>query len=438
MSFFLRGLDAAILWYFFLLNASHLLLLFVGFLEVRVRRQGLAYDDLREIFRSPLTPPVSVLLPARDEAVGIAASVGALLRLDYPRYEVIVVNDGSDDATLPALIAAFKLVREAPEAGGTLPTARLRGVYRSMIRENLTVIDKEGGGTSDALNAGLNAARHPYFCSLEAGEVLEPDALLRLMRGVLESPVRVVGIGAAVRAADGFRSPLSIFQAVENFRSFVGAPAGFSRFNGLMTLSGAFAMFERDTVVAAGGYRTDIAGTDMELVTRLHRRLREGGERGYGILFVSDPVCSAEAPGSLGALSRRRRLWQRGLLEVLGRNKGMLADQRYGAIGLLTLPFLLVFEGWGVPLEVLGYILFLAGPWRGAAGWEFMRTFLFIAVFCGGGLSLAGVLIGEVSRRHTTGFGRMLALILFALLENICYRPVTAVMRLLGLLDRWR
>ena len=391
-----RGIEELILLYFLLLNGIYLVLYLVAYIDARAYNKGSLYADLNEVFQSPLTPGVTLLVPAFNEASAIALTVGNLLHVDYPRHEVIVINDGSTDRTMEVLRREFRLVPADPALERPLETEEIICRYRSEVHRQLTVIDKKRGGKSDALNAGLNAARHPYFCSIDADDILERDSLLRIVGRILESPARVIGIGGVVRVLNGCRiekgrikevslgkNGLEVFQVVEYFRAFLCGRVGFSHLNAVMILSGAFAMFETELVVSVGGYRRNTVGEDMELVTRLHRRMRDDGIDDYRILFVPDPVCWTLAPESVATLSLQRRRWQRGLLEVLGGSIGMCGRLRYGAVGSFAFPFMFVFEGWGVVLECLGYVIFLLALVSGRLGGDFALAFLAVAALCG-------------------------------------------------------
>ena len=440
--------EELILVYFLLLNGIYLALFLVAYFDVRAFYKGSLYADLNEIFNSPLTPGISLLVPAFNEEADIVQTVESLLHLEYPRHEVIVINDGSTDRTMAILRREFDLLPSAGGRAAPLPTEAVLGVYRSRVHRHLTVIDKRKGGKSDALNAGLNAAKHPYFCSIDADDVLESDALLRIVGHVLESPRRVVAVGGVVRVLNGCRvekgriakmglgaRAIEVFQVVEYCRAFLCGRMGFSHLNAVMILSGAFAMFETELVVSIGGYRRGTVGEDMELVTRLHRRMRDEGIRDYCILFVPDPVCWTRVPDSLPQLSLQRRRWHRGLLEVLGGSLGMLGRARYGAVGLLAFPFMLVFEGWGVVLECLGYLFFLFALIFGDFDGNFVLAFFAVAVLCGTALSMAGILLGEITHRRYPELRHLLRLFAYCLIENLFYRPLTAGMRLLGVWD---
>lgn len=441
-------LEWILVYYFFILNTVYIVLSLMAYLEVYKHLKRGVYRGYEHISRSPLTPPISVLVPAHDEEVGIALTVGNLLHLDYLRYEVVVVNDGSTDETLAELKRAFDLHLVKEEFASPLKTKPIRGIYKSRRHHNLTVIDKENGGKSDALNAALNQASYPYFCSVDADVIMEPDSLLRVVHPVLESEKRVIAVGGIVRVANGCKvvkgrvtevalnaNPLTLFQVVEYFRAFLCGRTGYSRLNSLMIISGAFGMFEKELVMAIGGYQCDTVGEDMDLVTRLHVHMRETDQEDYCVRFIPDPVCWTEAPATLAVLTRQRRRWQKGLLEVLTRNTDIFLNPKYGMLGYFAYPFLLLFEGWGIILEVLGYIFFAIAWWRGALQTDFVLAFLFVAFFCGAALSLIGVLLGEMTPRPYTKAIHWMGLTVFAFLENFGYRQLTSVLRLMGLVD---
>lgn len=442
------AVEVLLVLYFFSLNAAYIVLSLLAFREVHRHLLRSIYGGYEQIARSPLTPAISIIVPAHNEEVGIALTLNNLLHLDFMRFEVIVVNDGSTDGTMKELLGGFHLEHAPRLERGALPSKAVRAVYRSSRHHNLIVVDKENGGKADALNAGINYAQHPYVCSIDADVVMESDSLQRVMQAVVEADRRVIAVGGIIRVANGCRvekgrivevglsfNPVVIFQAVEYFRSFLCGRTGFSRFNGLMIISGAFGVFERSLVIDIGGYRIDTVGEDMDLVTRLHARMREKGDRDYLIKFVPDPVCWTEVPTTLRVLSRQRRRWQRGLLEVLNKNLRLCFNPRYAGVGLVAYPFHLLFEGWGVFLELLGYLFFALMWWRGTIAADFAVAFLCAAIVCGWALSLAGIVLGEMTPRRYPKLRHAALLVAFAFIENLGYRQLMTALRILGNFD---
>ena len=292
----------------------------------------MSYRNLSEISKSRLAPPISILVPAHNEATSIVSSVKALLRLNYPAFEVIVVNDGSRDETLQKLIAVFELRKTKRIYHQTIATKEVRGIYVAKLSSpwaRLVVLDKENGGKADALNAGINVSEYPLFCSVDADSILERDSLLRVALPFMER-ADVVGVGGIVRIANGcsitqgfvqtVRLPkqwLPCFQAVEYLRAFLSGRIAWANLGSLLVLSGAFSLFKKATVLEVNGYDRSTVSEDMELVMRLHRTLGDQGRACY-IEFIPDPVCWTEAPERFKMLWRQRDRWQRGSANPCG------------------------------------------------------------------------------------------------------------------------
>jgi cellulose synthase/poly-beta-1,6-N-acetylglucosamine synthase-like glycosyltransferase len=433
--------------YFAALNVTYLAFTGVAWRDLAQHLRARSYAPIDETLASPLTPPVSVLLPAWNEQAGIVDSVQSLLALRYPEHEVLVVSDGSTDATLERLREAFDLVPAPVAARDAIATQPIVASYISRRHRNLRVIDKLNGGKGDALNAGLAVARFPYVCAVDADAIIEDDALLRVARPVIEDPDLVVAAGGIVRIANGCRirdgrveevalphSRLATFQVVEYFRAFLVGRVGWSSLRSLLIISGAFGLFRRAEVEAAGGWSTETVGEDAELVARLHRYLRERGEE-YRIEFVPDPVCWTEAPEDLAQLARQRRRWQRGLGETIWRHRDLIGKPRFGAFGMLALPYFLVFELLGPAIEVAAFVLLPLAWAFGVLNTGIFVAFLATALVLGVVLSVAALALEEFSfRRH--GRDRDVArMLLFAVLENFGFRQLVSFWRLTALVE---
>ena len=433
--------------YFAALNAVYLGFTAIAWQSVTRHRRERAYAGTDEALASPLTPPISILLPAYGEEAGIVESVRSLLSLRYPELEVVVVNDGSRDGTLERLREAFELVPVRKALRSTVPTAGVTATYASRRHPELWVIDKHNGGKADALNAGLNAARYPYVCAVDADAVLEEEALLRVAKPVLDDPVLVAATGGIVRIANGCRiqhgrvlevalprSRLATVQVVEYFRAFLVGRVGWSKLGSLLIISGAFGLFRRSLVEAVGGWSTATVGEDTELVVRLHRELRERGED-YRIEFAPEPVCWTEVPDRLATLSRQRRRWQRGMAETLWLHRRVAFNPRFGVLGLVAFPYFLVFELLGPAIQLLGLPATIAAVGIGAVSPAFLVAFLAVSVLLGTLLSVAALALEEFSfRRHARG-REALRLLGYAVVENIAFRMLTDAWRLLAFVD---
>ena len=364
----LMGFNYVMLAYFAVLNVIYTLLLVLGWraISTYVRRRRLI--DYDEIARSPLTMPISMVVPAYNEGPVIVDSVRALLGARYPTLEVVVVSDGSTDDTLDALIREFSLVPATRVPVASLATAEIQRILVCPDDDRLVVIDKANGGKADAINAALCYARYPLFCTIDADTLIEDDALLRLVRPFQVEP-DTVACGGIVRVVNGCtvegsrvvdvhmpRRLIENVQVVEYLRAFLAGRTGWAKLGALLIISGAFGVFRRDLAVACGGYDTTTVGEDAEFVVRLHRYCRDN-EIPYRVSFLADPVCWTEVPRSFRVLCRQRNRWHRGLLETLSRHRGMIGRPRYGIVGLLGMPYFALFEALGPLVETLGYLV---------------------------------------------------------------------------------
>jgi cellulose synthase/poly-beta-1,6-N-acetylglucosamine synthase-like glycosyltransferase len=394
-------------------------------------------------------PPISLVAPAYNEGLTCVESVRSLLKIEYPDFQVIVVNDGSKDDTVERLRQAYQLEPAPRMPTASLATKKVRQVYHSKTHPSLWVIDKENGGKADALNAGINYCYTPMFCAMDADSLLEPEALIRIVRPFLEDATTIAA-GGILRIVNGCRvehgrvvevrlpkSYLARFQVLEYLRVFLAGRMGWASLDASLIISGAFGIFSREAVVSAGGYSTDTVGEDMELVVRLHRHHAEKGIP-YKIEFVPDPVAWTECPESLRVLGRQRDRWQRGLFQSLTRHWRMLFNPRYGKAGMLAFPYFFFLEMIGPLIELLGYVSFTATIVAGRADWWFVSAFLAMAVVFGGVLSLASVALEELSFRRYPRITDLLQLFGLAGLENIGFRQLNTWWRVKGMYSALR
>jgi cellulose synthase/poly-beta-1,6-N-acetylglucosamine synthase-like glycosyltransferase len=442
----LRTMTWFVLAYFILLNGGYLMLNLLSMWSLNRSRQEQVLDELPQAFTG-LEPGISILVPAYNEEASIAASVASMLQLEYAEMEVIVVNDGSRDTTIEVLKREFALEPFPQAVDQRLETKPVRAVYRSRTHTNLLVVDKENGGKADALNAGINLARQPLFCGVDADSILARDSLRRLVKPFLRHP-DVVASGGTVRVANGCditsgfltqvdlpKNRLAIFQVIEYLRAFLFGRLGWSQLNAMLIISGAFGLFRTSVVVAAGGYRRETIGEDMELVVRMHRMLRAQGTP-YRIEFVPEPVCWTEVPEDRQTLRNQRIRWQRGLSESLAPHWRLMFSRNGGAPGWLAYPFFVLFEWLGPVVELGGYLFMVLMFAWGMVSWDALAVFLFLALGLGILLSASGLLLEELSFHIYQEPRQLGVLALYAVIENFGYRQMTTWWRLIGLY-RW-
>jgi GT2 family glycosyltransferase len=335
----------------------------------RQRRQGTQTSPARRRSFERIEPPlISIVVPARNEELMIVESVRALLALDYDAREIVVVNDGSSDerwrcCRRRSILIAAPLAYEQP-----LVSARVRSIYRSASEPALVVVDKDSGGCkADAANAGINAASGELVldhgrrhgdparrtacapCCRSSKTVAPWRSARRHDRQRLHDRRRPHHATCACRPA-GSRGCRSSSTCARSCSTGSAWRLG----NALLILSGAFGLFRRDAVIAVGGYDRTAIGEDMDLTLRLQRHFRRRREP-FRIVFDPNPICWTQAPEDWISLRSQRWRWRRGLLQVLWRHRGMIGNPRYGLVGIVTLPYTVVFEGLAPLLEFSSY-----------------------------------------------------------------------------------
>jgi cellulose synthase/poly-beta-1,6-N-acetylglucosamine synthase-like glycosyltransferase len=438
--------DLGVLAYFTVINTLYLVFSVVAFFALVQHRRRWTPRALDVVMRSPATPAISVIAPAYNEEATIEQSLRSLLLLNYPQFEVVVVNDGSKDKTIATMVAAFGLMRAPVAYPQPLETKPVQQLYRSLDNPELVVIDKVNGGKADAINAGINAARYPLVCVIDADSILEPEALMRAALPFVENPdtlatggiIRIVN-GCTVEAGRVTRiglpdSWLARFQVVEYLRAFLSGRVFMSAVNALLIISGAFGIFRREAVIEVGGFRHDTIGEDMEIVARLHRRWRDTN-RPYRVVFQPDPVCWTEAPETRKILASQRNRWQRGTCQVLSYHMAMMGNPKYGSVGWFAMPYFLVFEAAGPLIEVSGYVVTVVAIMFGLIDVVFAQLLFLAAVVFGAMISLMSVLLEEMSFRRYPKIRQLLWLAAIGVIENFGYRQLTTYWRLRGTID---
>lgn len=443
---FIVGFNYFVGAYFGVVNTIYAGLLAISLVAVLRHIQRIRYSPIGDFRSAPGTSPVSIVIPVYNEEKVVIRSIRSALACDYPLFEVLLINDGSDDRTLQSVIETFRLIKTDRVYRDVLKTETVRAFYYSKETPNLLVIDKERGGKADALNCGINASRCPYVCSIDADSLLEKDALIRLMTPILESSVPIVACGGVVRVLNGVRltddveikeidlskKPLVLFQIVEYIRGFLFGRVGWDALHALLIISGTFSLFHKTSVLEAGGFRVGNVSEDMEMIVRLHKvKLKQN--KPYRIRFISDPICWTEVPESLTMIARQRRRWHLGLIQSLSQNREMLFRPRYGMIGMLVMPYYLFFEIIGPVIEVTGYAVVLLSYVVGILDYTFLMLFVTLAIFYGVFLSTAGIFLEELTYKRYPAWGHLFRLLLYGVFENFGYRQLNSFWRLQAL-----
>jgi len=396
-----------------------------------------------ELFSPPLRlrrPGVSLIAPAFNMEALIVASVRSLLASDYEPLEVLIVDDGSTDGTTAALIAGFDLVEQPVGDRHAIPTAPIADAYISRSDPRLRVMRKENGGRSDAINAGLNVARYELVATVDADTLLERDALKRAVEVFAADPDNVVAVGGTIRIANGAVirdetvteariSPAGIeaSQTAEYLRGFLGGRIAWSAINGLLVISGAFGVFRSDLLRAAGGLSKQTLGEDMEIVMRLHHRLRPQRPQ-TRVAYADDATAWTEAPTSLAPLRGQRIRWHVGLFDNVLIHRQMILRRRYGAVGLVALPYTIAFEAVGPLLQAADYCILVLLIVLNQASWLYVIP-AFVLTLLVGQLQTAGAIAVEETAFRRYRSRDLILLGCWSLLELLWYRPLTAIWR---------
>ncbi len=433
--------------YFIALNGIYLALTIIslGVLPRFMQRQTIHKFPLSE---TGFEPPISLVVTAYNEEAVIVPTIKALLQLDYPEFEILIVNDGSTDNSIAILTAEFDLEILPVAFRRRIEHKPVKAVYQSKIHHNLRVIDKENGGCkADASNAGINGAKYGLFMPLDADTILERDCLKLMVQPYLLNP-DTVGVGGNVRILNGCevqdgqlskiglpKNWLALFQVLEYTRAFLSGRVGWNYFNALPLISGAFGLFKKEAVIEVGGYSHKSLGEDMDLVLRLHRHFRLSGKP-YRLDFVVDPVCWTEAPETFGVLKKQRVRWQRGLFDCLWENRKLMFHPKGGPVGWTSFPFLLFLEGISPVIEVFGHLFFLVCYFLGLISGEGVFAFFLLSFGTGFLLSISSILLEEITFRTYPQKKDLVILIFASFVENFGYRQMQSFWRLEGII-KW-
>ncbi len=414
----------------------------MGYLSTRNSihyRKKNSFGDLSKIMASPLSPSITIIAPAFNEGMTIVENIRSLMSLRYVNYEVMVVNDGSKDDTLQKMIDAYDLEKIDQEIDPNWQNKRIRGVYKSPHRafSKLTVIDKENGGKSDALNTGMALSGNRYVGCIDVDCLLLPDALLHVVKSFYQrSEKRVVAVGGVIRVANSciiqggqleeIRLPknwLARFQLLEYTRSFILGRMAWGRIDSLLIISGAFGFFDREIALAVGGYDTGTVGEDMEIVFKIRRYMHDRKEP-YTIEYIPDALCWTEVPEDLKILVNQRDRWARGNLETLFKHKDMFFNSKYGRLGLLSYPYWFFYE-WLAPLmEFFGFFTIVVFVYLGILKWDFFiaitaMVYVFSVMF-----SFYAILWDVYSYNQYKKTKDILILMFCSLIEPIFFHPI--------------
>lgn len=306
-----------------LLLTRYGILAWLGYLqhmEARLAEGATAHADELE--------PVTLIVPAYNEGPVIQAALRSLLQLDYPAYEILVVDDGSTDDTAEKVAA-------------------MEGRYGDVT---IRLVRRSNGGKAAALNTGLQLARHRFVLCMDGDSRLARETIRVSMRHFRDPKVAAVAGNVKVVNRRNLWTRLQALEYIEGLNMARRAQAYLRSVN---IIPGPIGVFRRDVLLGIGGYETDTFAEDADLTLRL----LAGGWR---IVYEDHAIAYTEAPESLINLLKQRYRWTRGILQALAKQLSALVLPRHGATVFFSL-HLMLFESLLWPAaNVLGNLAFVA------------------------------------------------------------------------------
>lgn len=443
LQWLVASLEWAFVGYFLFLHASQTLLAAVSVSNMRSRMESVAVRMLPRL-SAGYEIPVSVLIPVSQARSGLVETVKALFALNYPRFEVIVINDSGEEKVMAELQSGFDLVIFPQAYWRQVRTRRVHNVFRSTQFPQLRVLDKKPGGIADAINAGVNAARYPIVCIVQPDCILGRDSLRRLVPEFLDD-ASTVAAGTAERVANGSfvvngflercrlsGNPLVWIQAGARLRRDLCTRHGWSGANAVLTMGERFCAFRKDAVVDAEGFARDAANPVIEMIVRLHR-LHIASEERYRIAFLPAPVSWRMVPTRPAAACNAATDETRGLSQALKDNRGLNSNSNAGAVGRLAVPYTKLTVIAGPAIEILAWLFFLGGFAWGAVSLHHLIAFVACAAGLGIVVSWLAISIDALVFRTYQYSSAYVLLMIHSVIENIGYRQLMALCSLRGI-----
>jgi cellulose synthase/poly-beta-1,6-N-acetylglucosamine synthase-like glycosyltransferase len=439
--------------YFTIVNLFYFVLLSLSYNSAKKQNKMWALKNKSMLFKKKMLPSISIIAPAFNEEKSIIDSTNSLLNLKYPDYEVIIVNDGSNDGTLEKLKEFYKLKRVDYTFEYKLETKKVNGIYLNSSLPNLIVVDKVNGGKADSLNTGINISSKDYFCGIDADSLLEDEALLKLTSLSLDEKIETTAMGGNVFPINGCtvnrgqltsieipKNKLARLQTLEYIRAFMAGRLGWASFNSLLIVSGAFGIFKKQRAIDVGGYLTssgkygkDTVGEDMELVVRIRRNMFEKKIK-HKVSYSYNANCWTEIPEKFNSLKKQRYRWHRGLIDIITFHKKMLFNPQYGAVGTIALPYFFIFEMMGPFIELQGYIMVIVLLFLGLLNWGIVLMLFIATILMGVFISIMSLIIAEKNLKYLR-YKELSILIFYAIIENFGPRQIMSLLRVFAYIN---
>lgn len=442
---FIGHLNTFFLYYMFIYAVVFFISTIFSILSLNEDKRNKTYLNEFSLKSTDNYIPVSILVPAYNEEETIYDCIKSLSYIDYPEYEIIVIDDGSEDGTSNEVINTFKLKQVPRPIRRLIECKKEKFIYEGYIKDGvkLTLVKKENGGKADALNMGINISKFPLFVSLDADSILQRDSISNIVMPFMEDDT-TIAVGGSIKVANQVvldkgkvikvmppKKILTIFQTIEYYRVFLTTRVWFNSFNGNLIISGAFGLFRKNVVLNVGGYDTGTIGEDMDLVVKLHSFYRKNKLK-YKIKYEHKAICWSQVPEKLKDLKGQRRRWHIGLITSLTSHRYIFLNPKYGLVGIFSFLYFVVYEMLSCIIDVFGLIIILISYSSGLLNLKFLVTFLFIYISYSVIISLTSIILENYIFKYIFNLSTFLKLMFFAMLESFGYRQLCSWYRIMG------
>ena len=462
--------QSAVFIYGFTLLMAYALLAAMSLTSIRNYMKKNASVNYDVIVESPLAPGISVIAPAFNEGVTIIQNVRSLLTLNYPKFEVIIINDGSTDDTLDKLIEEFQMIQVDYAYRQKLNCEMVTRIFKSTNHayDKLIVVDKVNGKSkADASNAGINVSSYDYFLCTDVDCILDKDTLIKLVKPFMDQETvkikelgehcpecgyvmtqelhrRVIATGATLRMVNScevdeglitrVKPPvryLPRFQEMEYIRAFVLGKMGWDLINCVPNVSGGLGLFDKEIAVMAGGYDPKSFGEDMDLITRMGAFMKDNRKR-YSIRYVPLTLCWTEGPTTMKVFGRQRSRWARGMAQIMSIHRRIIANPRYGNLGMIVFVYHFLFELLAPIVEFTGILFYIYLIITGQINWPFAIILIVFVYTYSVMITTLALLWDQITFKYYKSWKETIGLCLMAFLEPFIYHPLIVFFSMKG------
>ncbi len=341
--------------------SSHMVYLALGYkTAVRWKKLG-TLEETHRLSRSIMVPPISLVAELDLSGEEAVRWVDHILSQRFPEMELLVMVSAGNDPMVENLVKTYFLRRVDRVYRRVLETPPPLEVYQSDDRK-LTLVLVEALERGMVLNLALNMARYPLVAVAGRGVVLEDDALLSMVRPIMEGEMwapAVMGVVLPLQMEGGNQFPsrrITRFSLMESLRLQLGYQAGVPYLGGPVATYSPLLLFHKKDLLMAGGFDPDLPlmGAEMDMLLRLHKLMREE-RRPYRFVFLPQLLSRHPFPRRWINHFRDTRARRKGLSAALWAERGMLFRARYGRLGMFNLPIFWLFIHLAAVLGFIAY-----------------------------------------------------------------------------------